>query len=246
MGWPANLNRASPHNHIHGDLPPTLLILGEGTTHHDGRQPRTRPPTGQLLGHRSRPAGGPSAGGHRRSHAWHYAAQPRLPADGGRSRRGRNPAPHRRHNGTLPGELADLPSRLVRPTAQTFKSYIDILGTPFPQDRPHAFLDWLADQLSVDLPRERFAAFGPATAPWRRCCRTSKRSMPISAWRASTSSGTSGRATIMVRDQAGTDTHRGELLPGLSALPGHARVRRPRHLCHAPPDAHRHGPHGQL
>ncbi len=31
------------------------------------------------------------------------------------------------------------------------RSYIDILGTPFPQDRPAAFADWLADQVSVDL-----------------------------------------------------------------------------------------------
>lgn len=56
---------------------------------------------------------------------------------------------------------ADLP-RLLRPTAQTFKSYVDILGTPFPQTRPHAFLNWLADQLSVELPQERFSRFAEA------------------------------------------------------------------------------------
>lgn len=30
--------------------------------------------------------------------------------------------------------------RVLRPTSQTFKSYIDLLGTPFPQDRPLEFL----------------------------------------------------------------------------------------------------------
>ncbi len=52
----------------------------------------------------------------------------------------------------------DLP-RLLRPTAQTFKSYIDILGTPFPQDQPRAFVQWLAEQLSVAMPRERTERF---------------------------------------------------------------------------------------
>ena len=46
-----------------------------------------------------------------------------------------------------PGEMA----RLLRDASQTFTSYVDILGTPFPQDRPAAFADWLADQVSVDL-----------------------------------------------------------------------------------------------
>ena len=54
---------------------------------------------------------------------------------------------------------ADLP-RLLRPTSQTFKSYIELLGTPFPQDRPRAFGDWLADQLSIDLPRDRLHKLG--------------------------------------------------------------------------------------
>jgi hypothetical protein len=47
----------------------------------------------------------------------------------------------------LPGEMP----RLLRNASQTFTSYVDILGTPFPQDQPAAFTDWLADQVSVDL-----------------------------------------------------------------------------------------------
>ncbi len=48
---------------------------------------------------------------------------------------------------------------LLRPTSQTFKSYIDILGTPFPQDRPREFVDWLSQQLSSDLPSQRLEQF---------------------------------------------------------------------------------------
>jgi hypothetical protein len=48
--------------------------------------------------------------------------------------------------------------RVLRNTSQAFKSYIDILGTPFPQDRPSDFVEWLSEQLSVDIrpTRQRF------------------------------------------------------------------------------------------
>lgn len=98
----------------------------------------------------------------------------------------------------------DLP-RLIRPTAQTFKSYIDLLGTPFPQDQPRAFLDWLADHLSVDLPRERFARFRPRYPSLERLLQDVERILADLYLEISTSSGTSGRATIMVRDRASTD-----------------------------------------
>jgi hypothetical protein len=41
--------------------------------------------------------------------------------------------------------------RLLRTTSRAFTSYVDILGTPFPQGRPVDFVDWLAEQMSVDL-----------------------------------------------------------------------------------------------
>jgi hypothetical protein len=102
-------------------------------------------------------------------------------------------------------ELSGILSRLVRPTAQTFKSYIDILSTPFPQDRPHAFLEWLADQLSVELPRERFTSFRGRYRSLEALLQAVEQIFADLGLQVLTSSGTSGRATIMVRDQAGTE-----------------------------------------
>lgn len=99
---------------------------------------------------------------------------------------------------------ADLP-RLLRPTAQTFKSYIDILGTPLPQTRPHAFLNWLADQLSVELPQEQFSRFSPRYRSLETLLQDIEDILDKLEFEVSTSSGTSGRATIMVRDRAGID-----------------------------------------
>ena len=44
------------------------------------------------------------------------------------------------------GELIDESSlvRLLRPTAHIFKSYIDVLETPFPEYHPQDFLTWMA------------------------------------------------------------------------------------------------------
>lgn len=95
--------------------------------------------------------------------------------------------------------------RLLRPTAQTFKSYIEILGTPFPQDRPHDFLHWLADQISVELPKERFAHFRPRYRSLEALLQDIERIFDDFGLEVSTSSGTSGRSTIMVRDQSGID-----------------------------------------
>ena len=57
---------------------------------------------------------------------------------------------------------AELP-RLLRATSLAFKSYIDILGTPFPQDEPAGFVEWLAEQVSVDMrvDKHRFALAVP-------------------------------------------------------------------------------------
>lgn len=98
----------------------------------------------------------------------------------------------------------DLP-RLLRPTAQTFKSYIDILGTPFPGDNPRAFLEWLDDQLSISLPRERFDQFRSSYSSLEAFFQAIERVYADYGLEISTSSGTSGRSTIMVRDQKGID-----------------------------------------
>ena len=99
---------------------------------------------------------------------------------------------------------ADLP-RLLRPTAQTFKSYIDILGTPFPETCPRAFLEWLDDQLSISLPRDRFDQFRSRYSSLEAFLQAIERVYADYGLEFSTSSGTSGRSTIMVRNQKGID-----------------------------------------
>lgn len=92
-------------------------------------------------------------------------------------------------------------SRVLRLTAQTFKSYIELLGTPFPNDDPVRFLEWLDDQLSIELPRERFAEFKPSYRTLAAFLSDIERVFEDLSLHILTSSGTSGRATIMVRDE---------------------------------------------
>jgi hypothetical protein len=127
-----------------------------------------------------------------RTHAWHYR---------------RNAAYRRMAETRAVGEQLggqDL-ARMLRPTAQTFKSYIGVLGTAFPQDRPAAFLEWLADQLSVELPRERFAQFRHKYPSLERLLQDFEEIYSDFGFEVTTSSGTSGRATIMVRDRQTVD-----------------------------------------
>jgi len=102
------------------------------------------------------------------------------------------------------GGQANLLPRLLRPTAQTFKSYIDLLGTPFPQDRPRAFADWLLDQISID-PAQDSALFQERYGSLEALLQDVERVYAEFGFEILTSSGTSGRSTIMVRDQASTD-----------------------------------------
>lgn len=95
--------------------------------------------------------------------------------------------------------------RLLRPTAQIFKSYLDILETPFPNHHPHEFLEWLDDHLSVPLPREHFDRFKPRYPNLEALLTAIERNFPQFGFEIGTSSGTSGRATIMVRDKTGAD-----------------------------------------
>jgi hypothetical protein len=95
---------------------------------------------------------------------------------------------------------------LLRPTSQTFKSYIDVLGTPFPQEQPQAFLEWLALHLSVDLSRERLARFRRQYASLEALLRDVETIYAEHGFEISTSSGTSGRATILVRDREAVES----------------------------------------
>jgi hypothetical protein len=126
------------------------------------------------------------------AHSWHY--QRNLSYRRTVSARGVSPW----------AQPTDLP-RLLRPTSQTFKSYIDLLGTPFPQDDPGGFLEWLSAQLSLDLPRDRTTRFDSRYQSLEALLRAIERVFSDLGLELLTSSGTSGRATIIVRDQSSTD-----------------------------------------
>jgi hypothetical protein len=120
-------------------------------------------------------------------HAWHFEQNPAY-----------------RHTVQSRGVGASISEselvRLLRPTAQTFKSYIELLGTPFPQNRPFDFLDWMFDQLSVPLPRDRKSQFSTHYASLEGLLRAIETIYADFGLEISTSSGTSGRSTIMIRD----------------------------------------------
>jgi hypothetical protein len=134
------------------------------------------------------------------THRWHY----------GRNRAyrqavaARGVGAHLELGGDGAGSLKEVLPRLVRPTAQTFKSYIDILGTPFPQDQPRPFIDWLGDQLSVDLPPAATARLRNRYSSLEALLQEVETSLDGLDLEILTSSGTSGRSTIMVRDREAT------------------------------------------
>jgi len=138
------------------------------------------------------------------THSWHYERNPayrRLVESRGVGPQLDVEAAQR---GCPPDHRSDL-ARLLRPTAQTFKSYISVIGTPFPQQRPVAFLEWLADHLSIDLPRERFRQFRQHYPTLDKLLQDFEAIFDVYGFEVTTSSGTSGRATIMVRDRETVD-----------------------------------------
>jgi hypothetical protein len=125
-------------------------------------------------------------------HTWHYA---------------RNLAYRHTLAARGVGEIAsheELP-RLLRPTSQTFKSYIDLLGTPFPQECPAIFANWVADQLSVEIPRQRIDRLRSRYSSLEALLQDFETIYADFGLEISTSSGTSGRATIMLRNQTSID-----------------------------------------
>jgi hypothetical protein len=127
------------------------------------------------------------------AHAWHFTrnAAYRTTVAG----RGVGPA-------VAPAQLP----RLLRVSAITFKSYVEQLGTPFPQDQPRRVVAWLADQLSIRLPQD------PALVLRRRYGSFEALLTAIEALYSDleleivTSSGTSGVFTMMVRDRTAAET----------------------------------------
>ncbi|MFC2030585.1 hypothetical protein ACFLWA_07655 [Chloroflexota bacterium] len=140
------------------------------------------------------------------THSWHYGRNRAYRGTVGARGVGATIDLAAGSTGRPAGKLAKLLPRLTRPTAQTFKSYIDLLGSPFPQDQPLAFLEWLSAQVSVDLPRDRFALFRSRYRSLEAMLQDIERIYADFGFEILTSSGTSGRSTIMVRDQASTES----------------------------------------
>lgn len=88
---------------------------------------------------------------------------------------------------------------LLRPAALTFKSYIDQIG-PFPEDHPVAFLEWLGEQLSIPLPRDRWPSFRRRYRTLDQLLSDTERIYADLGIEVVTSTGTSGRASIVVRN----------------------------------------------
>jgi len=105
------------------------------------------------------------------------------------------------------GELIDESSlvRLLRPTAHIFKSYIDVLETPFPEYHPQDFLTWMADNLSIDISATRLKKFKSRYSSLEAFLLAIEEHFADLGFVIGTSSGTSGKSTIMVRDAAGVD-----------------------------------------
>jgi hypothetical protein len=88
--------------------------------------------------------------------------------------------------------------RLLRPTAHVFKSYLDHLETPFPENHPQDFLKWLAGILSIEIPEERFQEFKMRYANLESFLQAIEENFANRGFVIGTSSGTSGKSTIMV------------------------------------------------
>ena len=67
------------------------------------------------------------------------------------------------------------------------------------------FVNWVADQLSVEIPRQRIDALRPRYPTMEALLQDFEQIYADFGLEISTSTGTSGRATIMVRDQASMD-----------------------------------------
>ncbi len=90
-------------------------------------------------------------------------------------------------------------AHLLRPSALTFKSYAELMG-PFPQDQPVRFLSWLNRQLSVPLNEERWSQLKPRYGNLEALLQAIEQLYADLGIEIVTSSGTSGRASFVVRD----------------------------------------------
>lgn len=94
--------------------------------------------------------------------------------------------------------------RLLRATSRAFTSYVDILGTPFPQSRPADFVDWLAEQMSVDQEPDRHR-FRHGYRSLQGLLKAVERAYVGLDLEMLTSDDTSTRVTVVPRDRRSTD-----------------------------------------
>jgi hypothetical protein len=90
-------------------------------------------------------------------------------------------------------------THLLRPSALTFKSYTELMG-PFPQDQPVNFLAWLNRQLSIPLPEDRWNRLTSKYSTLEALLQAVEQLYADLGIEIVTSSGTSGRASFVVRD----------------------------------------------
>jgi hypothetical protein len=90
-------------------------------------------------------------------------------------------------------------AHLLRPSALTFKSYAELMG-PFPQEQPLRFLSWLNHQLSIPLPEERWSRLRPRYRNLEGLLQAVEQLYADLGIEIVTSSGTSGRASFVVRN----------------------------------------------
>jgi hypothetical protein len=122
-------------------------------------------------------------------HAWHYARNSAYRATVSARGVGSN---------LRPAQLA----RLLRVSAVTFKGYIEQLGTSFPQDQPLRFLEWLAGQLSFEMPLKQAVRLRSRYSTLEGLLTAIEALYADLGLEIVTSSGTSGKFTILVRDRA--------------------------------------------
>jgi hypothetical protein len=113
-------------------------------------------------------------------------------------------------------------ARILRPAALTFKSYSDLIG-PFPQDDPLAFLAWLQDQISLPLPEGRQPAFRHRYGSLEALLCDIERVYSDLGLEIVTSSGTSGRASIVPRSGATVEVAVQAFFTGIRELWGVGR-----------------------
>ena len=92
--------------------------------------------------------------------------------------------------------------RLLRVSAIFFKSYIEQLGTPFPQERAPEFVQWILDHVSIKLNGTDPARIRPGYRNLESLLCAVEKLFRNAGVEIVTSSGTSGKAAILVRDSS--------------------------------------------